>query len=1445
MSATSLHKLICVKTFIFLLYGTLMSQTVIVKDINANTGWSDFEYLFEINDITYFVATSSFDGRELWKSDGTEEGTVMLKDIHTGFDSSNPSSFYEHNGIWFFSANNGVNGIELWRTDGTTAGTILIKDIFPGSSSSIPSNFHSVEDQLYFVANDGTNGIELWRTDGTSSGTVLVEDINPGAASSSPSKLTALNSTLFFSAESGNQGRELWKANSVANNTTIVKDIRPGSTGSFPEELKVVNNALFFTADDGTNGREIWRSTGSEATTNIVQDIKPGAGSSSPLELTAIGNTLFFSADDGTNGVELWMLDASTATPVVTFKDIKPQQDSSLPTLLYEVGNTLFFNANDGLHGYELWKSDGTVSGTSMVKDINDNTQGFTSSDPMFLTSVGNNLYFAANDGEHGFELWRSNGTSTGTFLLRDINTNPAMGFSDSNPTRTFVSGDTLYFSAFHDVKGWQIWQTLGSAATTTMLTDIPRDTIFNNLYIPYFVEKQNNSIFFVAFAEDFGEELWRFDQQPFELASINATSMLSCNGAADGSIEVILNGGIGSQTYYEYEWSDPALDGGLVENLPAGTYSVTITDCGNNSVSTSITIDEPTVLVGGVTEQGISCGNENDGQAEAGASGGTDPYTYLWETGNETALITGLTTGSYDVTITDANGCSIVQTAIIDAADNLQITSQSSNISCFGEADGTAVVTPSGGGTNLAYEWSNGETTQSISNLEAGIYTVTVSANGNCTAETSVEIFEPNELSGVTTQNQAVTCANAADGIATVFATGGTGGVSVLWDNGETTSTASGLDVGIHTVTLTDQGGCTITLMVEIEGATLPLNTTIEALASTSCLGAVDGQASVTSTGGSGTFTYLWDNGEMTATAISLSVGEHFVTITDEVGCEVIESITIDGLTPIVMLLNEPSCNGENDGEAIISIPGSNNTYAYLWDNGDTGATSSNLSGGTHTVVITELETSCNMTIDVFISEPNEIFAQAIAESEVSCLGDNNGQATVVVSGGIPMYDYAWDNGETTATAITLDAGLHTVTITDGNGCTTIAEVTIEQPSSALTILLNGTEDTSCADGNDGQASVVVTGGVQNYTYEWDNGESTSTATQLSPGEHTVLVTDASGCMQMLTVNIGEPDALSANTTLDSEVSCSGGTDGQATVQALGGTGDYTYEWSNGETTATATNLPEGDNTVITTDTNGCTFMLSVNVTVSGDGELTASIIGAMDISCAGGNDGEATVVVSGNGPFTYEWSNGETNSTATQLQSGINTVVVSNENGCSVISEITINEPDDLLVGVTTSTPASGTNTDGSATITPSGGQPPYTYVWDIDPVQYTSTAEDLAVGSYTVTVTDENGCQLIETINVEMAVGFAEIEGLKSFEVFPNPATNESTAAFVFSSPQDIKLELVSILGQQLYQIEDNNILEKNYNLPIQDLSAGVYFIKCTIDNQILLKRLIVAE
>ncbi|RDI11238.1 T9SS type A sorting domain-containing protein [Flavobacterium sp. AG291] len=847
--------------------------------------------------------------------------------------------------------------------------------------------------------------------------------------------------------------------------------------------------------------------------------------------------------------------------------------------------------------------------------------------------------------------------------------------------------------------------------------------------------------------------------------ATAGAQTNVSCNSGSNGSATVNVTGGTPG---YTYSWAPSGGTAATATGLTAGVYMVTVTDANGCIATQSFTITQPAPLTATAGAQNnVSCNGGFNGSATVNVTGGTPGYSYLWApSGGTAATATGLTAGTYTVTVTDANGCIANQSfTITQPASPLTATAGAqTNVSCNSGANGSATVAVTGGTAGYTYSWGpSGGTGATATGLSAGVYTVTVTDANGCIALQSFTITQPAPLTVTAGAQTNVSCNSGSNGSATVSVTGGTPGYTYSWaPSGGTAATANGLSAGTYTVTVTDANGCIATQSFTITQPAL-LNATAGSQSNVSCNGGTNGSATVNVTGGTPGYTYSWvPSGGTAATATGLSAGTYTVTVTDANGCTATKSFTITQPT----LLNATagaqtnvSCNSGANGSATVSVSGGTPGYTYSWaPSGGTAATATGLSAGTYTVTVTDAN-GCIATRSFNITQPTLLNATAGTQTNVSCNGGANGSATVAVSGGTPGYTYSWaPSGGTAATATGLSAGTYTVTVTDANGCMATKSFTVTQPT-----LLNATAGTqtnvSCNGGANGSATVAVSGGTPGYTYSWaPSGGTAATANGLSAGTYTVTVTDANGCIDTQSFTISQPALLNATAGSQTNVSCNGGANGSATVAVSGGTPGYTYTWApSGGTAATATGLSAGTYTVTVTDANGCTDNQSFIITQPASA-LTATSGAQTNVSCNGGANGSAAVNVSGGTPgYTYAWSpSGGTAATATGLSAGTYTVTVTDANGCVTTQSFTITQPAPLTATVAQDFPATcAENSDGGATITVTGGVLPYAYVWDNG--ETTASAETLSVGNHTVMVTDANSCTLTATV----AVGFEDTQ------------------------------------------------------------------------------------
>lgn len=392
--------------------------TKVLLDITPGPAGSVRNLLRVLGNVLLFTACDCIYGTQLWRSDSTAEGTFMVKDILPDAPGPDPPDMWRALGVLegelFFQAGDGEHGSELWRTDGTPQGTELVKDIWPGLVGSTPRSlrWHSrpwfepvMGGYLYFTAEQAETGYELWKTDGTPTGTVLVKDIWPSRRGSIPSFLGIMEGVLYFRAEDEEHGRELWRSDGTSEGTWLVKDFVPGSGNGFPDEMIGIGGTLFLAAVDGVHGRELWRSDGTEEGTVLVKDISPGPEGSVTTDVTALNGVVLFEANEGIHGQELWRSDG-TEEGTWLIKDIRPGPGAhALPNAFSKAGGELVFIAiGDEAGHHQRWRTDGTPDGTVIVrKGIGD---GFQSIQGRSVTAGGIE-FFVVSEWVQGLELWK------------------------------------------------------------------------------------------------------------------------------------------------------------------------------------------------------------------------------------------------------------------------------------------------------------------------------------------------------------------------------------------------------------------------------------------------------------------------------------------------------------------------------------------------------------------------------------------------------------------------------------------------------------------------------------------------------------------------------------------------------------------------------------------------------------------------------------------------------------------------------------------------------------------------------------------------------------------------------------------------------------------------------------------------------------------------------
>lgn len=832
--------------------------------------------------------------------------------------------------------------------------------------------------------------------------------------------------------------------------------------------------------------------------------------------------------------------------------------------------------------------------------------------------------------------------------------------------------------------------------------------------------------------------------------SSINIASTVTdvtCNGGNNGSINLTINGG---NAPYNFVWNNGAPTQNI-NGLNAGTYDVIVTDAIGCMGAESVTVNELNGVQITATKTDVACNGGNNGAINVAVTGGNSVYTFNWNDANNNQNRSSLSAGSYVLTVTDGNGCSAVSTTTIAEPGAMQITMNTTGTSCT-TATGSISTSVANGVAPFTYNWSHNANvhTANVSALAPAIITVTVSdANGCSTLQTTNVGVAANTANANFTQSGNYCTGNVN------FVSTAPGSGTHVWNFGSSNTstqfhpTFSFQGAGAYNVMhIVTKGFCVDTVVKTVNVNAIPsITATVNNI---SCNNTNDGSIQVSVTGGSGTYTYNWGSGINTPNRTNLTAGNYTVTVVDQNSCSASYSAAVvqsTGLN-ITEMHNNISCYGNANGSISLTIGGGVGPYTYNWSNGASSKNITSLNAGTFTVSVSDAN-NCSSTKTVVIAQPSEIVINH-THVDVTCNGQSNGSIQTMVSGGTGTYDYDWSNGIANANVSSLPAGYYTVTVTDGNNCSTISNVTIDQP---IALSLTPVKTNPLCNGlNEGAIDAGVYGGTQPYSFVWNTGSTNQNISSLAGGTYDVIVTDANGCGAQASITLAQPTAITVQEA-HSTIGCMAGTKGSISLTVSGGQGSYMYNWNNGNQTATASNLSAGSYSVTVTDANGCATQLNNIVIAENPGlNLDAAVT---DAACTGISNGKINLNVSGgNAPYLFNWNTGNTAPYLSDLCAGTYQVSVTDSKGCSGNTTATVKTKAGLELDAAVTQPTC-TSTKGAINLSVSNGTAPYTFEWSNG-----VSSEDqlnIADGNYSVVVRDANQCQVTSSFAIANPMAF----------------------------------------------------------------------------------------
>ena len=828
----------------------------------------------------------------------------------------------------------------------------------------------------------------------------------------------------------------------------------------------------------------------------------------------------------------------------------------------------------------------------------------------------------------------------------------------------------------------------------------------------------------------------------------------VNCFGNSTGGVNASV---VGGKAPYIYSWSNGATTQDI-SNRPAGTYTLTVNAPTGCSASRTFTITQPLEGLDAVaTVENVTCFNTNTGSIDMTVFGGTTPYFYSWDSGQSTQDISNLSSGNFNLTVTDIKGCTMLRPFTITSPT--QLTGSFTTIDpvvCYGDPTGNLVYAGSGGTSPYSYSWQNSttlfsESTGSLSGVIADAYQVTVIDGNGCTHVNNATITSPTELVGSTTAIN-VSCYGGTDGSIDATISGGIAPYSTVWTNSIPSTVGTTIDISAipsdtYTASIQDFNGCPLTLVQIVTQPNAPLSATFTPV-DVLCYGNNTGSIDATVVGGTLPFTYSWSNSQSTEDIQNLLAGSYTLNLLDFNNCPLVETILItQPFQPLTVtnVITDVNCYAESNGGINLTVSGGTSPYVYQWANSlfqlsNTNQDLVNYPADTYSYLVTDIN-GCFSGDTLDINEPLEL-VNTLTGVNILCYGGNNGSVDLTVSGGTLPYTYAWNNGPISEDQSSLFYGLYQVGVTDSHGCFLTDDITLTQPQDTLEFTRIVT-DVRCNDGTDGAIDLIVTGGTFPYFYLWSNGDTLHEIVDLTTGVYEFTVTDNNGCLLVDSVFVDQPDPLVLNEII-TPVTCFGLGDGAIDISPTGGTAPYNYKWFNSAFALSAQTQDLIDFHAETyqlelTDTNNCFYEIYLEIPQPDKLVIEYSF---NVVSCNAGSDGNILVDISGGNPaYNTNWSNGAISEDLQNVPAAVYTLVVTDQKNCMDSVVVDISQPNAIAIDFSIEEITCIDQFNGVAYATPNGGNGGYFYEWSNG--ESSSVNEGLSNQWYSLLVTDVLGC------------------------------------------------------------------------------------------------------